>query len=62
MNTKFDPIVSEFENSDQEESYNKWFKAKVEASLMDTRPVVAHDQVVARMKRLREERLNNVNR
>lgn len=61
MNIKFDSIVSEFEDSEQEKSYNKWFHAKVQASLADNRPTVAHDQVLAHMRKLREERLKNAN-
>lgn len=56
MNTMFDPIVSEFENSDQEASYNSWFKTKIEKSLADTRPSIPHDEVVARLKKRREAR------
>ncbi len=62
MNTRFDPIVSEFESSDHEAEYNAWFIAKVEKSLADSRPTIPHDQVVARMKKRREEREANANR
>lgn len=62
MNIKFDPIVSEFDNLDQEESYNKWLKVKIEASIADERPTVPHDHVVAHMKKLRENRLKNAGR
>lgn len=56
MNTEFDPIVSEFDSSDHEAKYNAWFKAKVESSKADQRPGIPHDQVVARLKKRREER------
>lgn len=56
MNTEFDPIVSEFDSSDHEAKYNAWFKAKVEESQADQRPGIPHDQVVARLKKRREER------
>jgi hypothetical protein len=56
MNTEFDPIVFEFDSSDHEAEYNAWFKAKVEASQADQRPRIPHDQVVARLKKRREER------
>lgn len=62
MNTAFDPIVSEFDSSDHESEYNAWFKAKIEKSMADTRPTVPHDQVVARLKKRREERTINVDR
>ncbi|EMI2602893.1 antitoxin [Acinetobacter baumannii] len=56
MHTEFDPIVSEFDSSDHEAQYNAWFKAKVEASQADQRTGIPHDQVVARLKKRREER------
>lgn len=56
MNTEFDPIVSEFDSSDHEAQYNAWFKDKVEASQADQRSGIPHDQVVARLKKRREER------
>lgn len=42
------PIVSEFETEEQEASYDRWFRAKVSASLADTRPSVPHAEVKAR--------------
>jgi hypothetical protein len=44
---KLDPIVSEFETEEQAESYDRWFRAKVQAAIDDTRSDVPHDQVVA---------------
>ena len=44
---KLDPIVSEFETEEEAEAYDRWFRAKVEASLADTRPGIPHDQVIA---------------
>ncbi|EBQ7118295.1 stability determinant [Salmonella enterica] len=49
MGTVLSPIVSEFETVEQEASYNEWLKAKVAASLADTRPAVPHDEVERRM-------------
>ncbi|EBK1959565.1 stability determinant [Salmonella enterica] len=49
MGTALSPIVSEFETVEQEASYNEWLKAKVAASLADTRPAVPHDEVERRM-------------
>ena len=54
--------MSEFESSDHEAEYNAWFIAKVEKSLADSRPTIPHDQVVARMKKRREEREASANR
>jgi hypothetical protein len=45
-----DPIISEFETQSQAESYDRWFRAKVHASLADTRPTIPHEQVMAQME------------
>lgn len=50
MNAKqLDPIISEFETEEQAASYDRWFRAKVQASLDDPRPAIPHDQVMAEM-------------
>lgn len=53
MNT-LSPIVSEFEAEEEAESYDRWFRAKVERSLADPRPGIPHDQVMAEMRRMLE--------
>lgn len=50
MNTIFDPLVSEFENSDHQEKYNTWLREKVEKSLADPRPATPHDQAIAKIQ------------
>jgi len=45
-----DPIVSEFASTEDEEAYDIWFRAKVQEALDDTRPLIPHDEVVARVK------------
>ncbi|WP_421115938.1 hypothetical protein [Stenotrophomonas sp. AS1] len=32
------------------ESYNQWFRAKIERAIADARPAIHHDQVVARVQ------------
>ena len=50
MKTKpLDPIVSEFATEEDAASYDRWFKAKVRASLDDARPSVPHDEAMARV-------------
>lgn len=49
MGAVLSPIVSEFETEEQAASYDRWFRAKVQASLADTRPSIPHDEVMARM-------------
>lgn len=52
MNTALSPIISEFETIEQEESYTKWLREKVAASLADTRTPTPHDEVMAEMENL----------
>src|SRR3989338_4283765 len=48
------PIASEFETEEQAASYDRWFRARVQASLDDPRPSIPHDQVMAEMRALIE--------
>ncbi len=41
------PIESEFATTEEAEAYDRWFRAKVQASLDDGRPGILHDQVMA---------------
>lgn len=50
MTKKLDPIVSEFETQEQADSYDKWFRAKVQAGIDDPRPRIPHDEVMAKMQ------------
>lgn len=46
---KLDPRVSEFETQEQAESYDRWFRARVEAALKNDRPRIPHDEAMARV-------------
>ena len=48
--TELSPIISEFETTEQAEAYDRWFRAKVAASLADPRPPVPHDEAMARLR------------
>lgn len=50
MSTQLSPIVSEFETQEQADSYDLWFRAKVQASLVDPAPGIPHDQVMGEME------------
>lgn len=50
MSTQLSPIVSEFETEEQAASYDRWFRAKVQASLDDPSPCVPHDEVMAEVE------------
>lgn len=58
MSTPLDSIVSEFETQEQADSYDRWFRAKVQASLADTRPSIPHDEVMAEMEAIIAEAEN----
>ncbi|KLD77575.1 antitoxin [Xanthomonas hyacinthi] len=47
MPIKLDPRVSEFESTEAAENYDRWFRAKIERAVADTRPTISHDQVMA---------------
>ncbi|MEZ1319353.1 antitoxin [Pseudomonas fluorescens] len=50
------PFDSDFETEEQAASYDRWFRAKVQASLDDPRPSIPHDQVMAEMHALIESK------
>ena len=50
------PIVSEFETEEQAASYDRWFRTKVQASIDDPRPSIPHDQAMAEVEKVLEER------
>ena len=52
MSTPLDPIISEFETQEQADSYDRWFRERVRASLDDPRPGIPHDDVMAEMREL----------
>jgi hypothetical protein len=56
MTTKLSPIVSEFETQEQADSYDRWFRAKVQAALDDPRPSIPHDDAMAKLEEMLEER------
>ena len=56
MSTPLSPIVSEFETEEQAASYDRWFRAKVQASIDDPRPSIPHDEAMAEVERMLEER------
>jgi hypothetical protein len=40
---------SDFASPEEAEAYDRWFRARIEASLADPRPGIPHDQVMAEM-------------
>lgn len=58
MSTTLDPRVSEFETQEQADSYDRWFRAKVQEAIDSKKPRIPHDEVTRRM----EERLTKLPR
>ncbi|EKG36715.1 type II toxin-antitoxin system RelB family antitoxin [Pseudomonas syringae] len=56
MSARISPIVSEFETEEQAASYDKWFRAQVQASINDPAPNISHDQVMAEMRAFLESK------
>jgi hypothetical protein len=50
-----DPLVSEFDTAEQADSYDRWFRAKVQATIDSERPCLPHDAAMARIDQLVEE-------
>ncbi|PJX19961.1 stability determinant (plasmid) [Advenella sp. S44] len=44
-----DPRVSEFDTQEQADSYDRWFRAKVQEAIDSKKPRLPHDEVVKRM-------------
>ena len=56
MNTTLDPRISEFETQEQADNYDRWFRAKVQEAIDSKKPRLPHDEAMARVDRLLEER------
>lgn len=50
MSTPLDPIISEFETQEQADSYDRWFRERVQRSLDDPRPNIPHDEAMAHVR------------
>ncbi|CZZ93343.1 Uncharacterised protein [Bordetella ansorpii] len=50
MGAVLPPTTSEFETEEQAARYDRWFRAKVEASRNDPRPSIPHDEAMARIR------------
>lgn len=52
MSIVLTPIESEFSTVEEAAAHDRWFRAKVQASLDDQRPSTPHDQVMATMREI----------
>jgi Stability determinant len=46
---RLSPIESEFDSTEDAETYERWFRANVERGLADPRPSVAGDSLMAEL-------------
>lgn len=56
MDTSFSSGI-QADIEEQADSYDRWFRAKVQAALDDTSPGIPHDEVMAEMQALIESKL-----
>jgi hypothetical protein len=54
MSTGLSPIEPEFATAEEAGAYDRWFRAKVQASLDDQRATTPHDQVMAKLREIIE--------
>ena len=47
---KLDPLISEFETQEQADSYDRWYRMRVQEGLDDDGPTFSHEQVMAEMR------------
>ncbi|MDD5057546.1 MAG: hypothetical protein PHQ60_06715 [Sideroxydans sp.] len=60
MKNALSPIESEFQTTDEAAAYERWFRAKVQKSLDDPRPNIPHDQVMAEMRQLLDDKFGRM--
>ena len=47
---QLDPLISEFATQADADSYDAWFRTKVQEALDSKKPLLPHDQVLAEMR------------
>ncbi|MFJ5283106.1 stability determinant [Pseudomonas sp. NPDC088429] len=56
MSSDISPL---FETDEEAASYDRWYRAKVQAALDDPRPGIPHDEAMVLLDRMIEERRKN---
>jgi len=59
MSILHSPFYSDFESEEEAESYDRWFRAKVQEALDDPNPGIPHEEAMMRLDQLLEERRKN---
>jgi hypothetical protein len=54
--TKLSPLESEFETTEEEAAYEAWLRAKIGAVIAKDGPKIPHDEVMAEMRELIEQK------
>lgn len=56
MNTQLDPLISEFDTQEQADSYDRWFRGKVQEAMDSDKPALPYAEAMAKLDRLMAER------
>ncbi|WP_277761858.1 stability determinant [Pseudomonas sp. A34-9] len=59
MSILLSPFYSEFESEEEAESYDRWFRAKVQEAMDDPSPGIPHEEAMVRLDQLLEEKRKN---
>ncbi|TFH80972.1 MULTISPECIES: stability determinant [Pseudomonas] len=59
MSILHSPFYSDFDSEEEAESYDRWFRAKVQEALDDPNPGIPHEEAMMRLDQLLEERRKN---
>ena len=50
--SQLDPLISEFATQADADSYDAWFRAKVQEALDSKKPYLPHDEVMANVREM----------
>jgi len=53
---QLDPLFYDIDATEEDASYDRWFRAKVQEALDSTKPAIPHDEVVKKMALIAEAR------
>ncbi|MCO5787024.1 stability determinant [Pseudomonas sp. G11-1] len=56
MSAHLSPIVSEFETEEHATSHDRWFRTKVQEAMNSTKPKLAHDEAMSKVRAKLEKR------
>lgn len=53
---QLDPLISEFATQADADSYDAWFRAKVQEALDSKKPFIPHDEAMANVREILDSR------